>query len=173
MAQSERYKEFTQNERGPLVCFPNIQNIFFKPLSEPDYFVEPWENREVRDCSIFRRTTTDGSEKLELFFCTGGPKLLESLQNGENEMFLYGAYNQVTVCQMRVKGVVKPVHNHRDRMDIRRLLGLKIHGGQTDDPLKDNDLNEDELRARLLTLAVCDLFHFEPQEYAWSSYERG
>ena len=77
---------------------PCIWNLFFQPLTEPDFFVGPWKNLELRDCAEFQGE--------EVLFFVADEKLVAFLDEAREGVYLFGAYNQITVCQMRARGTV-------------------------------------------------------------------
>lgn len=98
---------------------PNVWNIFFKPLTDGNFFVEPWENCELRDCAEFQLGT--GKDQLdEIFFFVADEKLISFLKETVGELYLFGAYNQVSVCQMRVRGAVTCEEGHPEAEQMRK-----------------------------------------------------
>ena len=140
----------------------HIWNLFFKPLTEPDFFVEPWENCELGDCAAF---TGD-----EVWFCTNDAELVAQLEAAKEELYLFGAYNQVNVCQMRARGTVTRVSEDsktkqiksRLRAAITRRVGKMVEG-----------LKEDEAQARRAIIDSGAVFCFRATAYAYDTYERG
>ena len=159
------YKKLTRRE-GPQYL-SNIWNLFFKPLTEENFFAEPWENRPLRDCSLFR-LTPEGQQ--ELVFCTADPALVEFL-SASSGVFLYGAYNQVTVCQMRSKGTIQLVEGS-DANEAKEAVRNRLQGESNNDEL-DFPLTESEVQERIRIVGEGVVFRFLPRQYAYKLYERG
>jgi hypothetical protein len=79
-----------------------IESVFFKPLQEDSFFVEPWDNHELRKSATFRSSSKSKGGGLEIVFDTDDQEVTRLL-SGSQEVYLYGAYNYVAVCQMRAK----------------------------------------------------------------------
>jgi hypothetical protein len=150
---------------------PNVWNLFFKPFTEANFFIEPWENREFRDCADFRL----GSEKGQLdevFFFVTDEELIRFLNETLGELYLFGAYNQVSVCQMRAGGTVALAEEHPEAEQIRKRLRDAIEHRAGEAP-RTRRLNKKEAEERYAILENGLLFRFLISSYAYSVYERG
>lgn len=148
---------------------PRVWNLFFKPLTEQDFFVEPWERCGLGDCAEFRMGNGENGSDEVLFFVTD-PELIRFLLQTTEELYLFGAYNQVTVCQMRARGTVVQVTAHPEIEKIRasRHAAIELSFGRpTNGPQK----KEAEERYALLNHGT--LFRFRINSYAYDTYERG
>jgi hypothetical protein len=148
---------------------PKVWNLCFKPLAEDNYFVEPWKNQAFRDCAEFRLDISV-SPTMEILFFVTDPELLEFLKRESEHLLLYGAYNQITVCQMRAKGFVTREVDHpekdRIREDLRVRISSRISGSIS-------HLSEKAAEERYAILDKGSFFCFRPEEYAYSIYDRG
>ena len=161
------YKEMTIVEGRKFL--PNVWNIIPKPLTEENFFVEPWENREMRDCAEFRLGNgRNGSD--EVFFFVTDEELVRFLKKSVGELYFFAAYNQINVCQMRARGTVMLEEDHPDvekmkksmRTDIKRRVSSTV-----------SKLNKKEAEERFAILSNGLLFCFQIKAYAYQTYERG
>ena len=146
-----------------------ICNLIFKPINEKGFFVEPWENRELADCVEFRLDQANGLPA-EILFFVSDKKIISFLLNTKGQIYLFGAYNQVYVCQMRAKGTIRLEEARPDIRIIRERLRAKISNKIETDP---RVLSENEVQDRFRILDQGKLFCFHPEEYAYTTYERG
>jgi hypothetical protein len=148
---------------------PKIKNLIFKPLTDENFFVEPWENRELGDCAEFRLSTGRNASDEVLFFVSNS-ELVSFLKNTKQELYLFGAYNQINVCQMRARGTVTLEEKHPDSESIKARLRTAIEsrvGSMID------KLNEEQAEERYSILNSGVLFRFQMSSYAYHQYERG
>jgi len=150
---------------------PNVWNLFFKPLTEADFFVEPWENCELRDCADFQ-LGIGGDQPGEIFFFASDEKLIKFLSETLGELFLFGAYNQVNVCQMRAGGTVALAEGYPETEKIRKRLRDVIQHRAGEAP-RTRRLDKKEAEERFAILENGQLFRFLVSSYAYSMYERG
>ena len=150
-------------------CLPNVWNLFLKPLTEENFSVEPWENRELRDCAEFRLGA--GKDPVdEIFFFVADERLISFLKETAGELYLFGAYNQINVCQMRVRGAFTCEEGHPEAEQMRKRLldavELRVGAGG-------HKLDEKKVKERRAILESGLLFRFQISSYAYSLYERG
>jgi hypothetical protein len=145
---------------------PNVWNLFFKPFSEANFFVEPWENCELADCADFRMDSD------EVFFFAADEGLINFLKEVRGELCLFGAYNQINVCQMRARGHVALAEDHPEIEQIRKRLRDSIQHRSGETP-RTRRLDKKEAGARLAILENGLPFRFLISSYAYSMYERG
>ena len=162
------YKEMSAAEGGR--CLLNVWNMLFRSLVDENFFVEPWENRELSDCAGFQ----PGSERDQLdrvFFFTTDEELIGFLKGAEGELYLFGAYNQVRVCQVRARGTVKFEEGHPETEQIRNYLydAIEARVGASNH----NKLSGREAEERYAILENGLLFCFRISSYAYHVYERG
>ena len=161
-----RYKGLDASEGAKFM--PSVWNLHFKPLGEDNYFVETWENRALADCAEFRLGSS--SERSEILFFVKDEELVRFLEQAQEQMYLYGAYNQINVCQMRAKGSVAPLESHPDAEGIKQRLRAQIASRVGSFVSK---LSDDEASERYEILNGGKMFCFRPVEYAYSGFERG
>ena len=149
----------------------HVRNLEFKTQEDADYFVEPWKHVARRDCSVFRRILQEDTLELELVFATDEADLIEMFVHRPTEPYLYGAYNQIVVCQMRALGWVLPMEEPAIEA-ARQLLLSKLTGHARNDPLKE-PLDRIVLEQRIAMVRTGRIFTFVPHSYAYATYERG
>lgn len=150
-------------------CLPNIQTLFFRTLKDESYFAEPWKNRKFADCAEFRLGNgRDGSD--EVFFFVSDEELTDFLKSASGELYLFGAYNQINVCQMRARGTVvfEDRHSEVDQIKARLRTKIKSRVGSFF-----NKLDEAEAEDRYAILNNGLLFCFRVEAYAYHAYQRG
>lgn len=148
---------------------PNVWNLFFKPVTEENFFVEPWKNCELGDCAEFRLGNgREGSDEV-LFFVTD-KELVDFLKKTSGELYLFGAYNQINVCQMRARGTVALEEGHPDVEQFKARLQADIASRVGSMVSK---LNQEEAEERYAILNNGLLFCFRVSAYAYQMYERG
>lgn len=149
----------------------HIRNMVFRPRSDETFFVEPWEHRDRRDCALFRNQEKEGT--LEIVFATTDVELIALLDGAPTELHLYGAYNQITVCQMRALGWVLPhPPTGIDTERLRELILSKLVGTSKDDPPQER-LYAGDIEDRVGVVRTGRIFTFVPHSYAYAVYERG
>jgi len=161
------YKELTLVDGTKFI--QNVWNFFFKPTGDEAFFVEPWDNRELADCAEFRFDQMTGL-LTEILFFVSEEELIRFLLSTRGQLYLFGAYNQVDVCQMRSLGIVTNEDSHSEASAIRERLRAKILKRIT---ATVNKLDREEVQARLALLENGRLFSFRPVNYAYAMYERG
>jgi hypothetical protein len=161
------YQDLTIGEGREFL--PKVQNLFFMPLREENFFVEPWSNRELRDCAEFRLGTgTNGAH--EILFFVADEAMINFLESSPGELYLFGAYNQVHVCQMRARGKVTLQEEHPETEAIKERLQAAI-AQRIDTSI--SKLHKSEAEERYRILACGRLFRFDTISYAYASYMRG
>jgi hypothetical protein len=148
---------------------PKVWNLHFKPLNEDNYFVEPWKNTALADCAEFRLSASNGGRSEVLFFVKD-PELVDFLARSQEELYMYGAYNQINVCQMRAKGSVAKLDTYPEADSIKQHLRDRIASRVGAFVSK---LSQDEANERYTILDQGQMFCFRPTEYAYGMYERG
>lgn len=162
-----QYHDMTEDQGREFL--PKIENIFLKPLKEDWFFVEPWNNRELRDCAEFRLGPgREGPDEVLLFVSEAAT--VSFLAETTGDLYLYGAYGQISVCQMRALGTVRSAHAHPERDWIRtRLLGgIRERVRSCIDRLTPEDV---ALREQILESGT--LFSFHIKRCAYHVYDRG
>ncbi|MDP2665059.1 MAG: hypothetical protein Q8P23_00180 [bacterium] len=143
--------------------------MHFKPIDDSSYFVQTGGNQELADCAEFQLGCgRDGSD--EIYFFVENPLLVDFLKRTSDRLYLYGAYNQINVCQMRVLGSVTSETDNpetagireRSRSRITERVGVMVH-----------KLTEREAEDRYRLIDNGHMFCFRCQEYAYETYERG
>src|SRR3989344_2048547 len=103
---------------------PKVWNIAFISLTDENHFPEFWHDQLLRECSLFEDA---GSGKMKLFVCGEQSSIKDLLGDKmKAEVFLFGAYNQVNVCQMRARGVISRVSSTAESERVRGLLRSQV-----------------------------------------------
>ncbi|HWQ60506.1 MAG TPA: hypothetical protein VN420_05190 [Candidatus Fimivivens sp.] len=148
--------------------FPKVWSLVPESLSNEDLFINPFYGGDLRDCAEFQ-TGTGKDQVGEVVLFVDDEEIIRFFEQTA-ELYLYGAYNQVNVCQMRVRGTVKPEEDHAETERIRCRLKEVIRsrvGKQV------NGLERDEAEDRYVILEKGRPFRFSPISYAYDTYERG
>jgi hypothetical protein len=163
-----RYKELSVAVGE--IYLPNIWNIFVKQPEETEYFVEIWENKALRECCQIQH---GADVTFCLVFCGHIPEA-EALLSGRREAkaMLYGAYNQIDVCQMRASGTISHVYDPDEIVDIKDRLRRQVHQRRKSDG-STAPMNDEEVAERLKIIASQPMYRFVPESYAYAGYERG
>ena len=147
----------------------HIWNMHFKPIGDSAHFVQAGKNHELADCAEFQLGCGRGGSD-EIYFFVADPALAEFLKHTSGSLYLYGAYNQINVVQMRVLGSVTLETDNPEAASIRERswvriterVGVNVH-----------KLTEREAEERYRLIANGQMFCFRCQEYAYETYERG
>jgi hypothetical protein len=129
---------------------------------------------KIRDCSLIEKDSS-GSVELTLVIPETPYATIEA---AGLEVFLYGAYNRITVCQMRVRGFLYSWKEERHKTEqAKARLRTKINGECESDPVNtlgsDGSFSKEQLRKRLALIEIGTVFTFLPRSYAYAFYERG
>ena len=146
----------------------NVWNFCFKPLTEDNFFVEPWKNQELSDCAEFQPAQTEAESSKIFFFA--GPELLILLTDTPESKYLYGAYNQITVCQMQACGSTTVATNHPEASAIEKRIRRRIVKRQN---RRGGRLSAEEAAIRHVMLNTGTLLCFKPEAYGQAGYTRG
>jgi hypothetical protein len=150
-------------------CLQLVWNFSFMPISESELFITPFGDRERADCAEFQVDQASGLLVRVPFF-VNSEELTNFLINTKGQIYLFGAYNQINVCQMRSLGTVTSEENHPDTDAIRERLRAKIKARIG---ARINKLWGNEAQTRFDILDRGKLFCFCPEDYAFATYERG
>lgn len=156
--------EKIKNDEGAKML-PLIWTVFLS--QSPDLWAEPFSGRQRRHRCIFIKNNLTASLTAcfhlsddEFPFLVPGP------------IYFYGAFNQVSVCQVRSYGNLKNM-TMEEILAFKELIKERVNGGLKLDKLpllaSPRDLDE----AQLLVQSSGRFYCFEPLEYAFNNYERG
>jgi len=163
------YEKLTASDGA--VYLQNVWNLLFKPLTEASFFIEPWHSGVPNDCVAFRLNPTKNAVS-KIYFCVSNHETLDFLKRTRGEIYLYGAYNQIIVCQMRARGSVDCEEKNPEAEKIKECLRAQARRKATKNSVVDK-LSREELAERLKILDEGELFCFRPKSYAYATYERG
>lgn len=147
--------------------FSCIWNLFLQPLSNDNYFVEPWANVALRECATFEM----GGGHLSMILCLSEESVLEHFAITPTEIYIYGAYNQIQVCQMRARGDVSIELPFAESKQHRATLLAAL-----EQKMLASDIGRPSLKEMREALALAKggrFFRFTPTKYALAGYERG
>ncbi len=147
----------------------HVWNLVFKPLEEDAFFVQPHSSGALADCAEFW-LNRENDASTGIYFFVNDTTLVDFLRNVGGQLYLYGAYNQVSVCQMRAKGSVTCEVDNPQIASIRERIRTRITNRINVSP---NKLSESEARDRFRIIDEGQFFCFRPVEYAYEGYERG
>lgn len=151
-----------------------IWNLLFKSEAEPNFFVEPWYNQELRLRSCFEVVRGESVPSLILHFHLLDSELSQiPIKNGR--VYLYGANNQVNVAQRRVFGTIRESDDMLTDFKISTKIKDRLLGQEGDDPLRDSQKRDTEKIEEALRLLGSGghFFYFVAESFAHSGYQRG
>ncbi len=157
----QRYKKLDLDKNFEYL--KSIKNLFFKPPYNKNFFVEPWNNKLPRVRSKFNEG--------RLFFCTGDKSLMEMFVDNRGHIHLYGAYNYMTVVQIKAYGTVEPAKSVSEIAKAREVMQLNLEGFDLVSLLhakEGYDLDEEK---RIIDTGK--MFIFTPKSLFYKYYERG
>lgn len=155
------------NNEG-MLCLPKIWTIIL--AEDKDLFVGPFTGRKQRYRCYFKKIKSP-VERLVVYFHLGAEEESEDPSPLPESIYLYGAYNQMTVCQMRSSGKIRKM-KARERREFMTVMRKRFAS-----PEKDESLNlqpsADEKRDALRLLKSGTFYRFDPVDYAFDTYDRG
>lgn len=157
-------KELTKKEG--IKNLPLIWTMFLS--QSEDLFAEPFSNRKLRYRCIFEKTNGIAENLKVYFHLSENEELLLPIPES---VYLYGAFNQITVCQMRSFGNAREMVEEEKRNFIK-LIKKRLAGKKLSDKLP-LAMSYEESQEALLLIQSGKFYCFEPLEYAYDTYERG
>jgi hypothetical protein len=152
-----------------------IENICLKKLKEPNFFVEPWKNKELFHGTIIETISERGSARMKLWILCPTDNLQELTAHTGN-CYLYGATGQVNVLQLRVKGNLCHVHDDALASTWKKKISTRFLKEKImPPPFSKYEERDTKIYMRRLfrPKTECQLFEFSPSDYATSWYQRG
>lgn len=158
----------TLNKKEGMKMLSKIWTIFIS--QSEDLWAEPFSHRKLRYRCFFERTS-GVAERLLVYFHLGDDEDQTYLSGNPIPIYFYGAFNQMTVYQVRSSGIIRSMTEEEQTNFValmkKRFAGKKIG----DDP--PFDMKPFEVRDALRLLESGRFYCFEPGEYAYNIYERG
>jgi len=160
--------ETISKEEG-MKLLPLVWTIFLS--QSDDLWAEPFSNRKLRYRCFFERTN-GVSKKLTVYF-----HLTEEEANPKNlppiakTVYLYGAFNQINVYQIKSFGNIREM-DEEEKTNFIELIKKRLTGQEISDKLTSAMSPRESEEARLL-IQSGKFYCFEPLEYAYNTYERG
>ena len=147
---------------------PHVWTIFL--LKEDDFFVEPFSFRSLRYRCYFEKS--EGlTEKLTVYFHLSKDEKFDDLSPLPRSIYFYGAYNQVTVCQMKSLGNIREM-TKEEKTKFIKLITDRLNEKDIGDKLPLEPTTK-EKKDTLSRLTSGEFYCFEPLDYEYSVYERG
>lgn len=162
-----RYKKISQTEGRRLLSLIWTINL----CQDADYFVNPFSNRRLRYRSIIRKIPPSG-EKILVYFHLSPQEGFPDLNPLPKTIYLYGAFNQINVYQVRCRGNIREMKPNEQKSFIRNVLARLIDHQDIGDKLRYKPSVQEEIKEASL-INEGKYYLFEPLEYALGSYERG
>ncbi len=156
--------------KNPLRFFPKIWTISI--TQGEDFWTDPWTNRDLRQRCIIERV----EKKLIVYFHLTKEELEKEFGESElpahNRIYFHGAYNQVTVCQIKSLGRV------RIMADIEKTRFLHLITERLKNKSRQVDkltfaTNRAEAEQIKETLKSGYFFCYQPTQFWYVQYERG
>lgn len=166
------YKNISKEE-GKLYL-PKIWNIDL--TQENDLFITPFGNLERRYRTMFK----EENRELVAYFHLNKEELNENsdLSAMPETIYMFGAYNQINVCQMRSYGKIREM-TEEEKNEFVKIIKGRFDGEKQTDPdsnycRNSNGLDNKEKRAGLAAInSEGKFFRFDPISYGYHTYERG
>lgn len=164
-----KYEPLT-NEEG-VESFPRVFTLF--PTTDANFFIDPFGLRRLRYRAYFEKTTRSLKQELRVYFHLT-PKENEGLSISNyltDEIYLYGAFNEINVVQIKSRGVIEEILGESKEQFLAiikdQLTGeniSRIGPGPSKDDIRNalNDLSTEGY-----------VYCFTPIDYMFSTYERG
>jgi hypothetical protein len=152
-----------------------IWTIFF--YKDENFFANPFDFRQLRQRCFFDKSGTI-SEDFLVYFHLSDKELKDfpDLMPLPEKIYLYGAYNQITVCQMRSAGNIREM-TESEKNKFVQLMEKRLSGHDIGDSFmktvpKQKMLNHEILQVIEL-MKFGKFYCFVPLDYAYDVYERG
>ncbi len=155
-------------EKKAIKMFPYIWTIFL--FKNDDFFAEPFSLRPLRYRCYFEKSKGI-TEKLTIYFHLSEEEKFNDLSPLPESIYFYGAFNQMTVYQMKSLGNIR-IMTKGERTKFIKLITDRLNGKNIGDKLPLKPSTEEKEEA-LLKLQTGEFYCFNPLNYGYSTYERG
>ncbi|MFA4942243.1 MAG: hypothetical protein WC564_01230 [Patescibacteria group bacterium] len=155
------------NKEG-VSTLPLAWTVFVRP--DKNYSADPFSYRTLRYRCFFDKLQGQLSEKLMVYFhLIEGDESNDYLPSSKN-VYLYGAFNQVNVYQVRSFGKVREM-TEEERVKFIKIIKDRLNGKDVGDelPIK---LSGQEKELVLIRLKTGTFYCFEPVSYELGIYHR-
>jgi len=159
------YMERITEKKG-MEMFPLVWTVF--PSTDTGVFVNPFFDRPLRHRCFFEKSK-GLTKQLTVFF-----HLNEEEDSGLfrlSEVFLYGAFNEITVHQLRVFGKIREM-DRNERSGFIKIIKNRLAGHASEDQLPLMPTIQEKEKA-LKKLQGGRFYRFDPLYYDHGTYERG
>jgi len=151
-----------------------IWTMFF--YKDENFFPNPFSFRQLRQRCFFNKQGKISDDFLIYFHLTNDESKEFDLKPLPDKIYMYGAYNQVTVCQMRSLGEIREMTNE-EKNKFKELIEKRLEGKNIGDSFMETipkSKISDLERTQIITLMQLGNFYcFKPLDYAYHVYERG
>jgi len=155
-------------EKQGIKMFPYVWTIFL--FKRNDLFAEPFSFRSLRFRCYFEKSKGI-AEKLMIYFHLTENEKFNDLSPLPKSIYFYGAFNQMTVYQMRSWGNIRII-TKGEKTKFIKLITDRLNGKSIGDKLPLKPSREEKEEA-LLKLQTGEFYCFEPLNYEYNTYERG
>ena len=147
-----------------------------------DYFVQPFSGRSRRLRCIFQEGGIDSEPDIFIHFTEAEESTFRGnfdpevdLKHGYHEIYLYGAYNQINVCQMKVLCLVREFEPESE--ESGRIIRQMISNLEKVTEENFTLTPPGEAKEQALKLLKADksgkIFSLRPVHYEYDEYQRG
>jgi len=155
------------NEKG-IEMIPHVWTIFVS--KENDLFPNPFNNRTLRFRCFFEKLQ-GVNESLAIYFHLSEDEKVADLSSLPDSVYFYGAFNQITVHQIRSFGNIRNM-TAEERENFIQLVTDRLKGENIGDKLPIKPSTEEKHEA-LRKLESGGFYRFKPLDFMCHKYERG
>ncbi len=148
--------------------FPKVWTIFLS--KNPKLWANPFENRKLRPRCIFEKSNGISNKMTVYLHLTDEEIISEGIESITEEIFLYGAYNQVQVYQMKGIGKIREMTGEEKKKFVK-LVKDRLKGENIGDRVDLSMSKNNDMIPKIMTSGK--FFCFEPTDYEYNMYERG
>lgn len=162
------YKTLTKSEGARF--FQKSLTIILS--NKENSFPNPFVPRELRYRCLFKNGSCSNLVAY-LYLKDKEIATFKCLNPLPDKIYLYGAYNQINVCQMQALGNIKEIGGDK-KNEIISFLTKRFNGEFIECDNFFPKLDQDDKNEGLKSLSLSGkLYYFEPISFAYDEYERG
>jgi hypothetical protein len=163
----------TLSKKEGIKTLSKIWTVFIS--QDENLWADPFSNRKLRHRCFFEKTNGI-AERLSVYFHLGNnenPRYLSEYPDPINPapIYFYGAFGQITVCQVRSSGTVRGM-TEEEKTNFINLMKERFAGKKIGDNLP-IAMKPNEIKEALQLLRSGKFYCFNPVEYSYQIYERG
>ena len=157
-------------DKDGIKMLPLIWNIFLS--KDEDFFMDPFSLRPLRHRCYFRRPKKAKEELIVYFHLSDEEKMtFGDLSPLPETINLYGAFNQLTVYQIKSFGNIRLMTKSEKTKFVKRVQE-RLAGKNVGDRLLLKPSPEEKAEA-LQKIQAGEFYCFKPLSYQFHVYERG